>query len=73
MRYLRIRIGVLELAKLALKLVKLLRSLPLLTSVIQQDGVIEVDQRVFPAQRRGSRERVLMHITSSPGYGWELV
>lgn len=56
MRYLRIRIGVLELAKLALKLVKLLRSLPLLTSVIQQDGVIEVDQRVFPAQRRGSRE-----------------
>lgn len=34
-RYLRVRIGVLELAKLALKLVELLRSLPLLTGVVQ--------------------------------------
>ena len=56
MRYLRVGIGVLELAKLALKLVKLLRSLLLLTAVKQQDGIIEVDQRIFPAQRRGSIE-----------------
>ena len=52
----------LELAKLALKLVKLLRSLPLLTGVVQQDGVVEVDQRVFPAHRGGGSVKVLMHI-----------
>lgn len=52
--YLRVRIGVLELAKLALKLVKLLCSLPLLTGVVQQDGIVEVDQRVFPAHRGSS-------------------
>lgn len=51
--YLWVWVCWLVLAKLALKLLKLLCSMTLLVCVVQQDGVVEVDKRILSAHRGG--------------------